>query len=201
MKTALKYFQLAAGIYLYSKDYVNTNSMSDSSIDFEPAVLASLSWLMLAQAVEIIYIKSSSARDEITAKVAAHASDCYKEAYTSAKTESARVVIPKNYINMMLIKHLLFQSKIELHAGKHAQTFNPVLRATQDEINKIRIAARKDNDYVYHERVPDARTLETIMAQQIAKPSPVHFPSTGGDFKCYYSIPNLILIGLCSRLI
>jgi len=66
---------------------------------------------------------------------------------------------------MMLVKHLLFRSKIELPAGKHArtekkyglqlarlakakefidqavnkcstQTFNPVLCATQDEINK-----------------------------------------------------------------
>ncbi len=32
--------------------------------------------------------------DELAAKVAAHAADCYKEAYTSAKTESARKIIP-----------------------------------------------------------------------------------------------------------
>ena len=32
--------------------------------------------------------------DDIAAKVAAHASDCYKEAYTSAKTESAKKIIP-----------------------------------------------------------------------------------------------------------
>jgi hypothetical protein len=33
--------------------------------------------------------------DEVAAKVAAHAADCYKEAYTSAKTESAKKVIPE----------------------------------------------------------------------------------------------------------
>lgn len=33
--------------------------------------------------------------DEIAAKVAAHAADCYKEAYTSAKTESAKRMIPE----------------------------------------------------------------------------------------------------------
>jgi len=32
--------------------------------------------------------------DEIAAKVAAHASDCYKEAFTSARTESAKKIIP-----------------------------------------------------------------------------------------------------------
>jgi hypothetical protein len=33
--------------------------------------------------------------DEVAAKVAAHAGDCYKEAYTSAKTESAKKIIPE----------------------------------------------------------------------------------------------------------
>jgi hypothetical protein len=33
--------------------------------------------------------------DEVAAKVAAHAADCYKEAYTSAKTESAKKIIPE----------------------------------------------------------------------------------------------------------
>jgi hypothetical protein len=31
----------------------------------------------------------------VAAKVAAHAADCYKEAYTSAKTESAKKIIPE----------------------------------------------------------------------------------------------------------
>ncbi|CAF0814582.1 unnamed protein product [Didymodactylos carnosus] len=227
MKTALKYFQSAAGIYSYLKDYVNTNSLSDSSIDFEPAVLASLSWLMLAQAAELIYLKaSSSQRDETTAKVAMHAADCYKEAYTSAKTESAKKVIPENYANTMIIKNLLFLSKVELHAGKQAQTdkkyglhiarlekakefvdqavnkcstpaLNPMLRASQDEINKMLTAARKDNDFVYHERVPDHRTLDTILAQQIAKPLPVPFPFTT-DFKDLFA--SMVPIALNNAL-
>lgn len=110
MKSALKYYQLASGIFAYLKDYVNANSLSDLSVDFEPAVLASLSWLMLGQAAELIHLKSASLTgrdlhclfdesfsglDEVAAKVAAHAADCYKEAYTSAKTESAKKVIPE----------------------------------------------------------------------------------------------------------
>ena len=60
LKTALKFFQLASGIFSFLKDYVNANSLSDLSADFEPAVLASMSWLMLAQAAELIHLKSAS---------------------------------------------------------------------------------------------------------------------------------------------
>lgn len=60
MKAAMKYFQLSSGVFSFLKDYVNANSLSDLSVDFEPAVLASISWFMLAQAAELVYIKSAS---------------------------------------------------------------------------------------------------------------------------------------------
>jgi hypothetical protein len=60
MKTALRYCQLSSGIFSFLKDYVSANSLSDLSVDFEPAVLASMSWLMLAQAAELIHLKSAS---------------------------------------------------------------------------------------------------------------------------------------------
>lgn len=60
--------------------------------------------------------------------------------------------------------------------------FAPALRASQDEIAKAAVAAHKDNDFVYHERLPDAKTLEAIMPQAIAKPLPVTFPLTP-DFR------------------
>ncbi|CAF3718100.1 unnamed protein product [Adineta steineri] len=211
MKTALRYFQLASGVFSFLKDHVNANSLSDLSVDFEPAVLASLSWLMLGQAAELVYMKSASFKDEVAAKVAAHAADCYKEAYTSAKTESAKKIIPENYVNITFVKHLLYQSKTEYHAGNQAQAdrkyglkvaryerakdfadqavskcavpaFTPTLRANQEEVTKAAAAARKDNDLVYHERIPDSKTLDTIMAQAIAKPLPVIFPLTP-DFR------------------
>ncbi|CAF3334153.1 unnamed protein product [Rotaria socialis] len=226
MKAALRYFQLSSGVFSFLKDYVNANSLSDLSVDFEPAVLASLSWFMLGQAAELIHLKSSSFKSEIAAKVAAHASDCYREAYTSAKTESAKKIIPDNFINVMFVKHLLFQSKTEYHAGKQAQAdrkyglavvrftrakeyadqavskcatvaFAPTLRANQDEINKSVDAARKDNDFVYHERLPDSKLIETILAQPIAKSLPVTFPITP-DFRDLFA--SLVPIALNNAL-
>ncbi|CAF3836993.1 unnamed protein product [Rotaria sordida] len=222
MKAALRYFQLSSGVYSFLKDYVNANSLSDLSVDFEPAVLASISWVMLAQAAEVIYMKSANFTDEVAAQVAAHAADCYKEAYTSAKTESAKKVIPENHVNIMFVKHLLFQSRTEYHAGNQAQAdrkyglkvaryergkdfadqaiskctiaaFTPTLRTNQDEIAKAAAAARKDNDFVYHERLPDPKTLETILAKPIAKPLPVTFPIMP-DFKDLFA--SLVPIAL-----
>ncbi|CAF4083315.1 unnamed protein product, partial [Rotaria magnacalcarata] len=168
MKAALRYFQLSSGAFSFLKDYVNSNSLSDLSVDFEPAVLASLSWFMLGQAAELIHLKSSSFKSEIAAKVAAHASDCYREAYTSAKTESAKKIIP-----------------------------DVILRANQDEINKSVDAARKDNDFVYHERLPDSKLIETILAQPIAKSLPATFPITP-DFRDLFA--SLVPIALNNAL-
>ncbi|CAF1104046.1 unnamed protein product [Rotaria sordida] len=226
MKAALRYFQLSSGVFSFLKDYVNANSLSDLSVDFEPAVLASISWFMLGQAAELIHLKSSSFKDDLAAKVAAHAADCYKEAYTSAKTESAKKIIPDHFINTMIVKHLLFQSKTEFHSGKQAQAdkkygvavvrfnrgkeladqavskctisaFTPGLRANQDEIGKSAEAARKDNDFVYHERLPDPRSVETILAQPVAKPLPVTFPITP-DFRDLFA--SLVPIALNNAL-
>jgi hypothetical protein len=44
-------------------------------------------WIWLE--ILVIYL------DEVAAKAAAHTADCYKEAYTSAKAESAKKVIPE----------------------------------------------------------------------------------------------------------
>lgn len=60
--------------------------------------------------------------------------------------------------------------------------FTSALRASQDEIGKAATAAHKDNDFVYHERLPDVKTMEAIMPQPIAKPLPVTFPLTP-DFR------------------
>ena len=67
------------------------------------------------------------------------------------------------------------------------------VRASQDEIAKAATAAHKDNDFVYHERLPDARTMETIMAQPIAKPLPVTFPLTP-DFRGIHTQFHSIVI-------
>lgn len=89
-------------------------------------------------------------------------------------------------------KSFFFLSKIFIQRAKDfadqavskctVAAYTPTLRANQDEIAKAAAAAHKDNDFVYHERLPDVKTLDTIIAQPIAKPLPVAFPLTP-DFR------------------
>jgi programmed cell death 6-interacting protein len=50
-------------------------------------------------------------------------------------------------------------------------TFN--FKNEQGKIQRELQAAKKDNDFIYHDRVPDVKTLDTIGKVTIAKPSPL----------------------------
>ena len=50
-------------------------------------------------------------------------------------------------------------------------TFN--FKNEQGKIQRELQAAKKDNDFIYHDKVPDVKTLDTIGKVTIAKPSPL----------------------------
>ena len=50
-------------------------------------------------------------------------------------------------------------------------TFN--FKNEQGKIQRELQAAKKDNDFIYHDKVPDVKTLDTIGKATIAKPSPL----------------------------
>lgn len=45
-----------------------------------------------------------------------------------------------------------------------------------DKINRALTAAKKDNDFIYHDRVPDLKDLETIGKASLVKSTPVVVP-------------------------
>lgn len=45
-----------------------------------------------------------------------------------------------------------------------------------DKINRALTAARKDNDFIYHDRVPDLKDLESIGKASLVKSTPVVVP-------------------------
>jgi len=47
--------------------------------------------------------------------------------------------------------------------------YNELLNKAIQELNE----AKKDNDFIYHERIPDVKHLELISKVVIAKPTPV----------------------------
>ncbi|CAF3857528.1 unnamed protein product [Rotaria sordida] len=141
--------KVSSDAFSFLKDYVNTNSLSDLSVDFEPALLAY----------------------EVAAKVAVHAADCYKETYTLAKTEKYHAGNQAQIDRKYRIKHA--KDLTDQAVSKYTvAVFTPTLRTNQEKITKAATTAHKDNDFVYHEQIPDPKTLETILAQPITKPLP-----------------------------
>lgn len=45
-----------------------------------------------------------------------------------------------------------------------------------DKINRALTAAKKDNDFIYHDRVPDLKDLDPIGKATLVKPTPVSVP-------------------------
>lgn len=45
-----------------------------------------------------------------------------------------------------------------------------------DKINRALTAAKKDNDFIYHDRVPDLKDLDPIGKATLVKPTPVNVP-------------------------
>lgn len=45
-----------------------------------------------------------------------------------------------------------------------------------DKINRALAAAKKDNDFIYHDRVPDLKDLESIGKASLVKSTPVVVP-------------------------
>ena len=57
-----------------------------------------------------------------------------------------------------------------------AQSRGGVAFSFKNELTKIQRAlqsAKKDNDFIYHDKVPDVKTLSAIGRAAIAKPTPV----------------------------
>lgn len=45
-----------------------------------------------------------------------------------------------------------------------------------DKINRALTAAKKDNDFIYHDRVPDLKDLDPIGKATLVKSTPVNVP-------------------------
>lgn len=85
--------------------------------------------------------------------------------------------------------------KIADQRGGKDFSVKPQLNNVSNSLEK----AKKENDYVYHERVPDYKTLAAIERAQLAKATPVKFPLSD-DFRDLFStlVPMAVHNGLQS---
>lgn len=187
LKLAAKYYQLASGAFSHIKDTVLSALNREPTMDISPETVGTLSHIMLAQAQEVLFLKATSdkMRDAVIAKLANQAADFYGDAFKQCQYKDN---LPKEVLPVLAAKHCIMQANAELHQSilakqkkrfgeeiarlQHAAELVKTVASRYDEyvsvkdltdrINRALTAAKKDNDFIYHDRVPEVKDLEHI---------------------------------------
>ncbi|AWP21722.1 putative programmed cell death 6-interacting protein [Scophthalmus maximus] len=201
LKAAAKYYQLAGGAFGHIKDTVLSALNREPTMDISPETVCTLSHIMLAQAQEVFFLKATSdkMKDALIAKLANQAADFYCDAFKQCQYKDN---LPKEVIPVLAAKHCIMQANAELHQSilaKQKKRFGEEIARLQhaadlvknvasrydeyvsvkdlsDKINRALTAAKKDNDFIYHDRVPEVKDLEHICKAVLVKASPITPP-------------------------
>ncbi|VDP19814.1 unnamed protein product [Soboliphyme baturini] len=138
--------------------------------------------LMLAQAQESIYLKAAKDhKPGLRLKVAQECSDMYADALKSLSRDSLKGLWEREWLPIVSGKQYAFQALAQydqslLH-NENKEIGLELARLQAATIQKALDAAKKDNDFIYHERVPDLKTLPALpkfaVAHAIAPSSPM----------------------------
>ncbi|KAM6449715.1 programmed cell death 6-interacting protein isoform 2-T2 [Liasis olivaceus] len=201
MKAAAKYYQFASGAFQHIKDTVLSSLNREPTVDISPDTVGTLSLIMLAQGQEVFFLKATrdKMKDAIIAKLANQAADYYGDAFKQCQYKDT---LPKEVFPLLAAKHCIMQAHAEYHQSvlaKQQKKFGEEISRLQhaadlvktvtsrydeyisvkdlsDKINRALTAAKKDNDFIYHDRVPDLKDLEPIGKVSLVKATPVTIP-------------------------
>uniref|UniRef100_A0A6Q2YWL2 BRO1 domain-containing protein n=1 Tax=Esox lucius TaxID=8010 RepID=A0A6Q2YWL2_ESOLU len=192
---------LASGAFGHIKDTVLSALNREPTMDISPETVGTLSLIMLAQAQEVFFLKATSdkMKDGIIAKLANQAADFYSDAFKQCQYKEN---LPKEVLPVLAAKHCIMQANAELHQSilakqkkhfgeeiarlQHAAELVKTVASRYDEyvsvkelsdkINRALTAAKKDNDFIYHDRVPEVKDLEHIGKAALVKATAITPP-------------------------
>nr|XP_046272968.1 programmed cell death 6-interacting protein isoform X1 [Scatophagus argus] len=206
LKAAAKYYQLASGAFGHIKDTVLSALNREPTMDISPETVGTLSLIMLAQAQEVIFLKATSdkMKDAVIAKLANQAADFYGDAFKQCqyKDNLPKYFYFQEVLPVLAAKHCIMQANAELHQSvlaKQKKRFGEEIARLQhaaelvktvasrydeyvsvkdlsDKINRALTSAKKDNDFIYHDRVPEVKDLEHIGKAALVKATTITPP-------------------------
>lgn len=200
LQVATKNFQIASGIFLALKSEVPSSlGQRCNHADLNPNVLNVLHFLMLAQAQEALCIKATNGMsDGNISKVASQCADYYAEA--NKLIQVIKNIWPaKEWINHIQAKHLAYTAISDYHQSvisrgnkkygdeiawlKHSVDLFQQAEAKEAQSEYIQQYTKKatrrceeaikENDFIYHARVPEYRLLDVVDRFSLVKPSPL----------------------------
>ncbi|XP_015282738.1 PREDICTED: programmed cell death 6-interacting protein [Gekko japonicus] len=201
LKAAAKHYQFASGAFQHIKDTVLSSLNREPTVDISPDTVGTLSLIMLAQAQEVFFLKATrdKMKDAIIAKLANQSADYYGDAFKQCQYKDT---LPKEVFPVLAAKHCIMQANAEYHQSilaKQQKKFGEEIARLQhaadlvktvasrydeyisvkdlsDKISRALTAAKKDNDFIYHDRIPDLKDLEPIGKASLVKATPVVVP-------------------------
>ncbi|KAL4629391.1 programmed cell death 6-interacting protein isoform X3 [Arapaima gigas] len=206
LKAAAKFYQLASGAFSHIKDTVLSALNREPTMDISPDTVGTLSQIMLAQAQEVFFIKATSdkMKDAVIAKLANQAADFYGDALKQCqyKENLPKCFYFQEVLPVLAAKHCIMQASAEYHqaaVAKQHKKFGEEISRLQhaaelvktvasrydeyvsvkdlsDKISRALTAAKKDNDFIYHDRVPEVKDLDPIGKASLVKPAAIQVP-------------------------
>ncbi|XP_037071951.1 programmed cell death 6-interacting protein-like [Pollicipes pollicipes] len=197
LKMAAKMLQHSASNFHYLKTTVMSAIHQEPTPDLNPETLAALSQLMQAQAQEAFALKAirDQMKEAIIAKVCAQCDDYFGEALKAMQRESVKSLWEREWLTTVSLKQSLYQGLAEYYQSRicnadkkvgeeisRLQRAESLLRSAASRGGDVEAwgvyavraqqaltSAKKDNDFIYHERVPDPKALPPIGKAAIAK--------------------------------
>ncbi|XP_052739941.1 programmed cell death 6-interacting protein [Bicyclus anynana] len=197
LKLAAKLFQQAAGILNYMKGNIMMAVHQETTPDLNPDTLNALAQLMLAQAQEVIAYKCirDEMKDSMVAKVCSQCEELFMDAVRSMQKDGQRALWDRDWIPAIQAKQQIFRGLTQYYQAQVCRAN----KAVGEEIARLQIASEllksmregspvyelgakaarqlaaaiRDNDFIYHERIPEARTLEPVSRAPVAQALPV----------------------------
>uniref|UniRef100_A0A182NM28 BRO1 domain-containing protein n=1 Tax=Anopheles dirus TaxID=7168 RepID=A0A182NM28_9DIPT len=210
LKQAAKLFQQSASIFSHLKTLSSAMIQGEPTPDLSQDSLAALANLMIAQAQEMFVIKAirDNMKDLVVAKLCAQCEELYSEALRSMQRDSLRALWDKEWIPQVAGRQaamhaltLLYHSKVskankafgeeisrlqkavELFKTAQSRSSNPTLfQEYANRAQKSLADAKKDNDFIYNEIIPDVNNLPGPGKAQLAKVLPLATPMSE-DFR------------------
>ncbi|XP_060036528.1 programmed cell death 6-interacting protein isoform X1 [Erinaceus europaeus] len=206
LKIAAKHYQFSSGAFLHIKETVLSALNREPTVDISPDTVGTLSLIMLAQAQEVFFLKATrdKMKDAIIAKLANQAADYFGDAFKQCQYKDTlpKYFYFQEVFPVLAAKHCIMQANAEYHQSilaKQQKKFGEEISRLQhaaeliktvasrydeyvnvkdfsDKINRALTAAKKDNDFIYHDRVPDLKDLDPIGKATLVKSTPVNVP-------------------------
>ncbi|MBN3307667.1 PDC6I protein, partial [Amia calva] len=206
LKAAAKFYQLASGAFSHIKDTVLSALNREPTMDISPDTVGTLGQIMLAQAQEVFFVKATSdkMKDAIIARLANQAADFYGDAFKQCqyKENLPKYFYFQEVLPVLAAKHCIMQANAEYHQSllaKQQKKFGEEIARLQhaadlvktvasrydeyvnvkdlsDKITRALTAAKKDNDFIYHDRVPDLKDLDSIGKAALVKATAIQVP-------------------------